>query len=71
VKEIVGEERLMSAALSFCTSFDAVSTVIPGAVSEAQLLVNIEAMQHRLDDATRAVLDAFFEEEVRALQLPR
>ncbi len=61
----------MSAALSFCTSFDAVSTVIPGAVSEAQLLVNIEAMQHRLDDATRAVLDAFFEEEVRALQLPR
>ena len=61
----------MSAALSFCTSFDAVSTLIPGAVSEAQLLVNIEAMQHRLDDATRAVLDAFFEEEVRALQLPR
>jgi hypothetical protein len=35
------------------------------------LLVNIEALQHRLDDATRAVLDAFFEEEVRALQLPR
>ncbi len=62
---------MSAAALSFCTSFDAVSTVIPGAVSEAQLLVNIEAMQHRLDDATRAVLDAFFEEEVRALQLPR
>ena len=70
VRNIVSEERLMPAALSFCTSFDAVSTVIPGAVSEAQLLANIEAMQHRLDDATRQALEAFFEEEVRALQLP-
>jgi len=70
VRDIVGEERLMSAALSFCTSFDAVSTVIPGAVSEAQLRTNIEAMQHRLDDTTCAALEAFFEEEVRALQLP-
>ena len=71
VKEIVGDaQSLMPAALSFCTSFDAVSTVIPGAVSEAQLLANIEAMHHRLDDTTRAALDAFYEEEVRPLQLP-
>ena len=71
VRDIVGEgPSLMSAALSFCTSFDAVSTVIPGAVSEAQLLANIGAMQHRLDDTTRAALEAFFEEQVRGLQLP-
>ena len=70
VRDIVGEERLKSAALSFCTSFDAVSTVIPGAVSEAQLRTNIETIQYRLDDTTRQALEAFFEEEVRALQLP-
>ena len=71
VKEIVGDaQALMRAALSFCTSFDAVSTVIPGAVSVAQLLDNIGAMAHGLDDATRASLEAFFEEEVRPLQLP-
>ncbi len=44
--------------------------MIPGAVSEAQLLANIGAMQHRLDDTTRAALEAFFEEQVRGLQLP-
>jgi aryl-alcohol dehydrogenase-like predicted oxidoreductase len=71
VKEIVGDaQSLMPAALSFCTSFDSVSTVIPGAVSVAQLLANIEAIQHRLDGTTRAALDAFYEEEVRPLQLP-
>lgn len=71
VKEIVGDaQSLVPVALSFCTSFDAVSTVIPGAVSEAQLLANIGAMAHGLDDATQAALNAFYEEEVRPLQLP-
>ena len=71
VKEIVGEDApLMGAALSFCTAFDAVSTVIPGAVSEEQLRGNIASMQHGLDASTKAALEAFYEQEVRPLGLP-
>ena len=71
VRDIVGEEALLTAAaLRFCASFEAVSTVIPGAVSEQQLLSNIDAMQHRLDGATRNELEAFFVEEVEPLGLP-
>lgn len=43
VKEIVGEKHsLVASALSFCTSFEEVSTVIPGAISKQQLIHNIE-----------------------------
>jgi aryl-alcohol dehydrogenase-like predicted oxidoreductase len=61
---------LISAALLFCTSFDEVSTVIPGAVSVAQLKGNIRAMRETLDPALRDALMQFFEQEVRALRLP-
>ena len=71
VKEMVaGHPSLVSAALTFCSSFDAVSTVIPGAVSEAQLLANLYAMQHKLDEDIVTRLQAFYQEEVRALKLP-
>ena len=71
VKEIVSEHpSLVSAALTFCTSFDAVSTVIPGAVSEKQLLDNLAAMKTPLDAELVANLQAFYEQEVRALKLP-
>ena len=48
----------------------AVNTVIPGAVSEDQLLDNIGAMKHPLDADVVAKLEAFYDEEVRALKLP-
>ena len=67
---VAGHPSLVSAALTFCTSFDAVSTVIPGAVSEAQLLANLDAMQHKLDADVVMRLQAFYHEEVRALKLP-
>jgi len=71
VKDIVGNDiPLMGAALSFCTAFDAVSTVIPGAVSEEQLRGNIASIQHSLDASQRAALEAFYEQEVRPLGLP-
>ena len=71
VKDMVaGHPSLISAALTFCTSFDAVSTVIPGAVSTEQMLANIEAIQHPIDPKVVAQLEAFYEEEVRALKLP-
>lgn len=71
IKEIVGDRpSLPAAALSFCTSFEAVSTVIPGAVSTEQLVANIAAMQQPLSHALRTDLKAFYEQEVRALKLP-
>mgnify|MGYP002849610768 FL=1 len=60
----------MGAALSFCSAFDAVSTVIPGAVSEEQIRGNIASMQQGLDASTKAALEAFYEQEVRPLGLP-
>lgn len=71
VGQILGNEvPLISAALLFCTSFEQVSTVIPGAVSVAQLQSNIRSMRDSLDPAVRESLVQFFEEEVRALRLP-
>jgi len=71
VKKIVsGHPSLVSAALTFCTSFDAVSTVIPGAVSEKQLLDNLDAMKTPLEAGVVDQLQAFYEQEVRALKLP-
>ena len=61
---------LVSAALTFCTSFDAVSTVIPGAVSEKQLLDNLDAMKTPLQARVVDRLQTFYEQEVRALRLP-
>lgn len=71
VKEIVSEHpSLVSAALTFCTSFDAVSTVIPGVVSEKQLLDNLAAMKTPLDAELVANLQTFYDQKVRALKLP-
>ncbi len=71
VKEIVSEHpSLVSAALTFCTSFDAVSTVIPGVVSEKQLLDNLAAIKTPLDAELVANLQAFYDHKVRALKLP-
>jgi len=71
VKEIVGDHpSVISAALSFCLSFDSVSTVIPGAVSEKQLLANIDATKDPLAKDVVEQLEAFYKEEVRPLKLP-
>ncbi|MGA0435504.1 MAG: aldo/keto reductase [Flavobacteriales bacterium] len=71
VKEIVkGEHSLISAALSFCTSYDAVSTVIPGAISNDQLLGNIDAIHYAISEETRQALELFYDDQVRPLKLP-
>ena len=71
VKEIVGEKQsLVASALSFCTSFEEVSTVIPGAISKQQLIHNIEAMKSPIAESTRNELVSFYENEVEKLNLP-
>jgi len=61
---------LPAAALSFCTSFDAVSTVIPGATSKQQLQDNIDAIKNPINKKTCRALEAFYHEEVKERNLP-
>ena len=71
VREIIGDEAtLQEAALGFCKAFDAVSTVIPGAVSQHQLRANRRAIEFTLDRSIREALEAFYREEVEPLNLP-
>lgn len=71
VSQLVGgRDAIAAAALTFCTAFDAVTTVIPGATSKEQLLNNVKALQHPMDPNTRRALEAFYAAEVRHLNLP-
>ncbi|HQX03440.1 MAG TPA: aldo/keto reductase [Flavobacterium sp.] len=71
VKELVGaEENLASVALSFCLGYDAISTVIPGNVSLAQLASNVEPVHRPLSKELIAQLEAFYLNEVEPLRLP-
>ena len=71
VKEIVGDEmRLVQAAIAFCLAYDAVSTVIPGCSSIAQLEGNVKSAETPLSDATVEKLEQFYENEVEGLGLP-
>lgn len=71
VREIIGDpDALAPSALAFCTAFDAVTTVIPGATSKEQLLNNVKAVQHPMNPNTRRALEAFYAAEIRHLNLP-
>lgn len=71
VKELIGaEENLASVALSFCLGYDAISTVIPGNVSLAQLARNVEPVHRPLSNELIAQLEAFYLTEVKPLHLP-
>lgn len=71
IKEIVGpEENLASIALSFCLSYEAVATVIPGNISVAQLTQNVASVNHPISNTLKKELEAFYLNEVAPLQLP-
>ena len=65
-----GDHSLAQAAMAFCLSYDAVSTVIPGNSSLAQLESNIGSTRVRLDSETRSKLEDFYQNEVKELKLP-
>ena len=66
----VSEREVVAMALNFCTAFDAVSTVIPGATSMAQLRGNLAAMERPMAADLRQALETFYEQNVRPLKLP-
>lgn len=71
VKSIIPDaSQLAQTAISFCSSFDAVSTVIPGNKSKGQLESNVESTKQRISTSTVEKLKAFYREEVEHLRLP-
>lgn len=71
VKTIVeAQENLAHKAISFCLSYDAVATVIPGNVTSAQLVNNVESINHPISKEMVKNLEDFYENEVKPLHLP-
>jgi aryl-alcohol dehydrogenase-like predicted oxidoreductase len=71
IKEIIQPEtNLGQKAISFCLGYDAVSTVIPGNTSIQQLANNMTSASSPISGELIKKLEQFYEEEVKALNLP-
>ncbi|PLX12573.1 MAG: aldo/keto reductase [Marinilabiliales bacterium] len=71
VKEIVqNKNNLAQKAISFCLSYDAVSTVIPGNVNIAQLTSNVESIHNPISGDMVEKLEDFYRSEIKQLNLP-
>lgn len=62
-------QTLSQFALQYCLAYDAVATVIPGAISKEQLMMNIECLNYPMDQQTVRWLENFYEQEVAAKNL--
>jgi aryl-alcohol dehydrogenase-like predicted oxidoreductase len=71
LKELTGNNvDLIRLALSFCLSFEEVSTVIPGNTSIDQLKKNIESIEHPIPETLKDDLMKFYNQNVQHLNLP-
>ena len=71
VKEIMNaQDDLAQKAISFCLAYDAVSTVIPGNTSIAQLTTNVESINNPISRDLIEALEEFYQQEVKQLNLP-
>ncbi|MGZ0017861.1 aldo/keto reductase [Yeosuana sp. AK3] len=71
VKDIIGQDKnLPQSALSFCLAHKAVSTVIPGNTSVAQLESNIESTHNPMSKELVEKLQVFYKNEVEDIKLP-
>jgi aryl-alcohol dehydrogenase-like predicted oxidoreductase len=71
VKEILHtQDHLAQQAISFCLGYDAVSTVIPGNVTIAQLSSNVESINHPIRRELVEKLEDFYLNEVKQCKLP-
>lgn len=71
IKQLLGNEfSLPQAALAFCLSYDAVTTVIPGTSSIAQLESNLAALQKPMPAELVERIETFYRREVEPLKLP-
>lgn len=71
VKAIIGEDKnLPQTAIAFCLAYEAVSTVIPGNTSIAQLKSNVESTANPVSRELVEALEYFYQKEVKNLNLP-
>jgi aryl-alcohol dehydrogenase-like predicted oxidoreductase len=71
VKNILDQENnLAQSAISFCLAYDAVSTVIPGNTTIAQLKSNLESVNKPISKELVKKLENFYQHEVKHLNLP-
>ncbi len=71
ISEMVPEEKsLAEIALSFCLSYEAVSTIIPGNTSLNQLERNIASIENPISKDLVSKLENFYQDEVSKLNLP-
>lgn len=71
IKEIFhATDDLAQKAISFCLSYDAVSTVIPGNVNIAQLTSNVESINNPISKEFIEKLEDFYLNEVKQFKLP-
>lgn len=71
IKNIIGHEaNLAETAISFCLAYDAVSTVIPGNTSLQQLKDNVSAISQPISKQLIEKLEAFYQHEVKQLNIP-
>jgi aryl-alcohol dehydrogenase-like predicted oxidoreductase len=69
-KLMQGGSDIGQVAIAFCLAYDAVSTVIPGNKTIAQLRSNLESIKMPLSGALVKDLEKFYRDEVAALNLP-
>lgn len=71
IKEILNsKDDLAQKAISFCLSYDAVATVIPGTLNPGQLKSNVESVSHPISVELIEKIEEFYQNEVRQLKLP-
>ncbi|MGB5321732.1 aldo/keto reductase [Lutimonas sp.] len=71
IENIIGKEHhVAQTAISFCLAYDAVSTVIPGNATMAQLEHNLESNTKPISIELRRKLEEFYQNEVKELNLP-
>ncbi len=71
LKTILGDRLdLVSAALSFCLAYDTISTVIPGITDGDHLKKNLKSLSNPMPEDLLKDLEAFYQEEVKDLQIP-
>lgn len=71
IKSILDQEsNLAQSAISFCLAYDAVSTVIPGNTTIAQLKSNLESANKPISKELVKKLENFYQNEVKHLNIP-
>ena len=71
VKQIVhSKDDLAQKAISFCLAYDAVSTIIPGNLTIAQLTNNVESVNNPITKELVKKLEEFYLNEVKQFNLP-